>query len=64
MKPRCGAWMHAGDMATGAIVAVTTHGGAVGNTTSVGETLPVAGEAVAEPTTDGKFKVNAKGVEE
>ena len=59
---------HAGDMATGAIVAVTTHGGAVGNTTSVGETLPVAGEAVAEqiaePTTDGKFKVNAKGVEE
>jgi hypothetical protein len=34
-------------MDTGAIVAVTTHGGA-GDTTSVGETLPAAGEAVAE----------------
>ncbi len=59
---------HAVDMDTGAIVAVTTHGGAVGDTTSVGETLPAAGEAVAEqiaePTSDGKFKVNAKGVEE
>lgn len=31
---------HAVDMDTGAIVAVTTHGGAVGDTTSVGETLP------------------------
>jgi transposase len=39
---------HAVDMETGAIVAVTTHGGAVGDTTSVGETLPAAGEAVAE----------------
>jgi len=59
---------HAVDMDTGAIVAVTTHGGAVGDTTSVGETLPAAGEAVAEqiaePTADSKFKVNAKGVEE
>ena len=59
---------HAVDMDTGAIVAVTTHGGAVGDTTSVGETLPAAGEAVAEqiaePTADGKFKVNAKDVEE
>src|SRR5713226_3426492 len=59
---------HAVDMDTGAIVAVTTHGGAVGDTTSVGETLPAAGEAVAEqiaePTTNGKFEVNAKGVEE
>jgi transposase len=59
---------HAVDMDTGAIVAVTTHGGAVGDTTSVGETLPAAGEAVAEqiaaPTADGTFKVNAKGVEE
>jgi transposase len=59
---------HAVDMDTGAIVAVTTHGGAVGDTTSVGETLPAAGEAVAEqiaePTADGKFEVNAKGVEE
>ena len=59
---------HAVDMDSGAIVAVTTHGGAVGDTRSVGETLPAAGEAVAEqiaePTADGKFKVNAKGVEE
>jgi hypothetical protein len=55
-------------MDTGAIVAVTTHGGAVGDTTSVEETLPAAGEAVAEqiaePTANGKFKVNARGVEE
>jgi transposase len=59
---------HAVDMDTGAIVAVTTHGGAVGDTTSVQETLPAAGEAIAEqiaePTGRGKFKVNAKGVEE
>ena len=59
---------HAVDMDTGAIVAVTTHGGAVGDTTSVQETLPAAGEAVAEqiaePTGDGQFKVNARGVEE
>jgi transposase len=59
---------HAVDMDTGAIVAVTTHGGAVGDSTSVAETLPAAGEAVAEqiaePTADGKFKVNAQGVEE
>jgi len=55
-------------MDTGAIVAVTTHGGAVGDTASVEETLPPAGEAVAEQiaesTADGQFKVNAKGVEE
>jgi transposase len=59
---------HGVDMNTGAIVAVTTHGGAVGDTTSVQETLPAAGEAVAEqiaePTEVGKFEVNAKGVEE
>jgi transposase len=55
---------HAVDMDTGAIVAVTTHGGAVGDTTSVEQTLPAAGEAIAEqiaePTANGKFKVNAK----
>ena len=55
---------HAVDMDTGAIVAVTTHGGAVGDSTSVGETLPAAGEAVAEQiaesTADDKFKVNAR----
>jgi transposase len=59
---------HAVDMDTGAIVAVTTHGGAVGDTTSVRKTLPAAGQVVAEhiaePTPNGKFKVNAKGVEE
>ena len=33
---------HAVDMDTGAIVAVTTHGGAVGDTSSVSETLPAA----------------------
>jgi transposase len=59
---------HAVDMDTGAIVAVTTHGGAKGDTTSVGETLPAAGEAIAEhiaeSTTNGKFEVNAKGLEE
>jgi transposase len=59
---------HAVDMDTGAIVAMTTHGGAVGDTTSVEQTLPAAGEAIAEqiaePTADGKFKVNAMGVEE
>jgi transposase len=59
---------HAVDMDSGAIVAVTTHGGAVGDSTSVSETLPAAGEAVAEQiaesTTDGRFKVNAKGIEE
>ena len=59
---------HAVDMDSGAIVAVTTHGGAVGDSTSVGETLPTAGEAVAEQITEstpeGRFKVNPKGVEE
>jgi transposase len=56
------------DMETGAIVAVTTHGGATGDTESIQETLPTAGEAVAEqiatPTAEGKFVVNAEGLEE
>jgi transposase len=59
---------HAVDMETGTIVAVTTHGGAVGDTSSVAETLPAAGvavaEQIAEPTTNGQFRVNAKGIEE
>lgn len=59
---------HAVDMETGAIVAVTTHGGATGDTESVQETLPAAGEAVAEqiatPTGEGKFGVNVEGIEE
>ena len=45
------------DLDTGAIVAITTHGGAVGDTESVQETLPAAGIAVAEqidtPTAQG-----------
>ena len=56
------------DMETGAIVAVTTHGGATGDTESIGMTLPTAAEAVAEQiaetTPDGKYPVNFPGVEE
>ncbi len=56
------------DMETGAIVAVTTHGGATGDTESIAETLPQAGEAVAEQiaetTPDGKYPVNFAGVQE
>lgn len=56
------------DMETGAIVAVTTHAGATGDTESVTETLPAAGEAVAEqmtePTPAGSYPVNQAGVEE
>jgi transposase len=56
------------DMESGAIVAVTTHGGARGDTESIGETLPQAAEAVAEQiaetTVDEKYPVNFAGVEE
>jgi transposase len=56
------------DMESGAIVAITTHSGAVGDTESIGETLPQAAEAVAsqiaETTTEGKYPVNFAGVEE
>jgi hypothetical protein len=49
------------DMETGAIVTVTTQGGATGDTESIGETLPQAAEAVAaqiaETTPDGKYPV-------
>jgi transposase len=59
---------HAVDMDTGAIVAVTAHGGAAGDTASIQETLPTAGEAVAEqisqPTAAGEYAVNVEGVEE
>ena len=59
---------HAVDMETGAIVAVMAQGGAAGDTESVQETLPAAGEAVAvqiaESTTEGKFAVNVEGMEE
>jgi transposase len=54
------------DLETGAIVAITTQGGAVGDTTSVQETLPAAGFAVAEqiatPTAPGQYKVHEQGM--
>jgi transposase len=49
-------------------VAVTTHGGAAGDSASIQETLPAAGEAIAEqihePTAEGEYAVNVEGVEE
>jgi transposase len=55
------------DLDTGAIVAVTTHGGATADSESIRETLPAAGEAVAEQiptaTPEGEYKVQAHGVE-
>jgi transposase len=59
---------HAVDLDTGAIVAITTQGGAVGDTTSVQETLPAAGFAVAEqiatPTAQGRYQVHEQGMRE
>jgi transposase len=56
------------DMATGAIVAVTTHSGAAADTTTVQGTVIEAGLAVAdliaEKTPEGKFDVHPEGVEE
>ncbi len=56
------------DMETGAIVAVTTHGGAAADTTTGKETVLEAGLAVAgliaEQTAAGKFEVHPEGVEE
>src|SRR5207249_3063066 len=56
------------DMATGAIVAVTAHGGATGDTESIQQTLPAAGEAVAEkiaePAAQGHYPVDARVVQE
>ena len=51
------------DLETGAIVAMTTHPGAAGDTTSIRETLPEAAEAVAEQLAQAEG-VNAAGVEE
>src|SRR5579863_7589365 len=50
------------DMETGAIVAVTTHGGAVADTESIGETVAEAGVAVAEQAVERA--VNQAGIEE
>jgi transposase len=56
------------DMETGAIVAVTTHSGAAGDTTTVNETVIEAGLAVAdliaEKTPEGKYEVHPEGVQE
>jgi Transposase DDE domain len=56
------------DMETGAIVAVTTHGGAAADTATVEMTVVEAGVAVAgligEPTPEGKYQINFSGVEE
>jgi len=50
------------DMATGAIVAVTTHGGAQADPGSILETVPEAGAAVAEQMVEKA--VNFEGVQE
>src|ERR1700691_5425117 len=56
------------DMETGAIVAVTTHGGAAADTATVQETVIEAAIAVAdliaEKTAAGKYAVHPRGVEE
>ena len=56
------------DMETGAIVAVTTHGGAAADTATVGQTVIEAGVAVAELLTtepsQGESAVHLSGVEE
>src|SRR5215468_5041472 len=56
------------DMESGAIVAVTTHGGAAADTATVEGTVIEAGVAVAELLTveppEGKYAVHAGGVEE
>jgi transposase len=56
------------DMETGAIVAVTTHGGAAADTATMEATVIEAGAAVAELVTaeppEGKYQVHPGGVEE
>src|SRR6266853_3827212 len=56
------------DMETGAIVAVTTHGGAAADTATVEETVIEAGAAVAalvaETTPEGNYPVHPDGGEE
>ena len=56
------------DMETGAIVAVTTHGGAAADTATVEVTVIEAGAAVAELVTaeppEGEYQVHPGGVEE
>jgi transposase len=56
------------DMETGAIVAVTTHGGAAADTTTIPETVIEAAVAVAELITErkpeGEYEVHGDGVQE
>ena len=56
------------DLDTGAIVAISTHGGATGDTTSIETTLPEAGLAIANqidtPTESGQYKVHEQGLQE
>jgi transposase len=56
------------DLDTGAIVAVTAHPGATGDTESIQETLPAAGEAIAgemaTATPEGKYPVHEEGLQE
>lgn len=56
------------DMESGAIVAVTTHGGAAADTATVKETVIEAGmavaELIAEKTAEGQYQVHGQGVEE
>jgi transposase len=56
------------DMETGAIVAVTTHGGAAADTTTIQETVIEAAiavaELIAEPTPEGEYEVRPDGVQE
>ena len=56
------------DMETGAIVAVTTHGGAAADTATVKETVIEAGlavaELIAEKAAEDQYQVHDQGVEE
>jgi transposase len=56
------------DMETGAIVAVTTHGGAAADTTTIQETVIEAAvavaELIAETTPEGAYEVYPDGVQE
>jgi transposase len=56
------------DMETGAIVAVTTHGGAAADTTTIQETVIEAAiavaELIAERTPEGEYEVHPDGVQE
>src|SRR4051812_8975179 len=56
------------DMETGAIVAVTTHGGAAADTTTIQDTVIEAAlavtELITERTPEGEYEVNPDGVQE